>query len=133
MTTPAPNTKTARKISRAALPEEDEEITVFDLDLSAPQRAQADSIRADIQTHGSTFRMETDAGVIAVPVLTPAQFKAIRHKLGLTGHEFGLALGYGAKGAKVRVSEFEHGGRPIPHAISLLASYIERYGLLRGE
>jgi transcriptional regulator with XRE-family HTH domain len=43
--------------------------------------------------------------------LSPAEFKAIRQRLGFTQAELAALLGYSAK---VRISEFERDTNPIP-------------------
>lgn len=73
----------------------------------------------------------TDNGVaITLPVFTPERLRCVRQDLGLTQRQFGTALGF-AKGANVRISEYESGKQPIPAQVSLLAWYMEQFGMYK--
>ena len=58
------------------------------------------------------------------------EFKAIRQDLNLSQQQFGMILGFGEPGAKMRVSEIERGDIPISRHVEVLCRYIERFGIL---
>lgn len=55
--------------------------------------------------------------------MTGAQFRSIRHKLGLSAKAFGRAIGYAGNDntTSVVVRRYESNGRPIPPWIARLA------------
>lgn len=59
--------------------------------------------------------------------MTPAEVRTARDKLGLTGEQLGLMLGYSPKRGKQAVSELEH-WKPLkgPY-LRLLRAYLDSY------
>ena len=60
--------------------------------------------------------------------MTGPELKAIRHRLGLTQSQFGLALALTADSRKVNVCQWEGGRTPIPHDKARLAEALDRLG-----
>lgn len=61
--------------------------------------------------------------------MTPADFKKARETLGLTGHQFGILLGYeDSKNLRTQIHKMETGDRPIRGAQArLVTAYLEGY------
>lgn len=62
--------------------------------------------------------------------MTPAQFKAVRAKLGLTQAAMAPYLGIGYA---ENISRMENGRRPIPWHIAQLMRCYDKFGLLEDE
>ena len=59
--------------------------------------------------------------------MTPAEFRAARHALGLTQDRLGWILGYG-HGAQSRISDIERGRAPVTPCVErLLRAYLAGY------
>lgn len=67
--------------------------------------------------------------------MTPAEFKSIRKRLGLSTVEMGRALGYEGQdnSVSVTVRRYESGMRPIPPTIAVLMGIYARHGLLHAS
>lgn len=64
--------------------------------------------------------------------MTPAEFKSIRKRLGLSTVAMGRALGYEGtdNSASVTIRRYESGMRQIPPAITVLMTMYAKHGLL---
>jgi DNA-binding transcriptional regulator YiaG len=60
--------------------------------------------------------------------MTGPEFKAIRHRLGLTQSQFALALAHSAETGNVNVCQMETGSKPIPDDTARLAEALDRLG-----
>src|SRR5258708_27291538 len=80
---------------------------------------------------GASVRAGGGAHRSASDVMTGAEFKAIRARLGCTGEAFARALGYGgsAQSLKTVTYRFELGHLDIPEAVARLATMIGAYGI----
>lgn len=60
--------------------------------------------------------------------MTGPEFRTIRESLGLTQEEMAWRLGYHGRGQSTRsmISGWEHGRRPIPIRVALLAAEIAK-------
>ena len=60
--------------------------------------------------------------------MTPAELKAARHKLGLTGSQMANMLGYKGKHTRVMMNELENGKKTIREPqIRLTRAYLDGY------
>ncbi len=109
---------------KAPLPDDDE-INVDDFDWTAPSSHPAPNAAHE----GFDTVITADTFTLTIPTYTPERLKALRKRLGMNAQEFGIAVGYAANGAKQRISELENARHPIPQSVSIIAGYLERYGV----
>lgn len=108
------------------LPKDDDEINSDDFDWTRPFSHPAPNLRSE----GFTTNITAGDLTIVIPTYTPERLKQVRKSLNMSAQQFGIAVGYASSGAKVRISELEHGRQAIPQAVSIIAAYLERYGVL---
>jgi DNA-binding transcriptional regulator YiaG len=89
-------------------------------------------LAAQLAKEGAEMLVIDNGVSITLPLFTPKRLRNVRQHLGLTQRQFGTALGF-AKGANVRISEYESGKQPIPAQVSLLAWYMEQFGLYKQQ
>ena len=109
-----------------ALLDDDSEININDFDWTAPAPHPAPNILRE----GYTTEIRAEGATLVIPTYTPERLKQLRKSLGMTAQQFGIIVGYASSGAKVRISELEHGRQGIPQTVSIIAAYVERYGVL---
>ena len=108
------------------LPDDDTEINIDDFDWSHPLPHPTPNFHSE----GFTTKITAGDTILIIPTYTPERLKQLRTALNMTAQQFGIAVGYASSGAKVRISELEHGRQAIPQAVSIIAAYIEQYGVL---
>jgi DNA-binding transcriptional regulator YiaG len=106
--------------------DDDREINVNDFDWTAPAPHPAPNLGSE----GYTTEITAEGQTLVVPTYTPERLRQLRRSLGMTAQQFGIAVGYASSGAKVRISELEQGRQTIPQSVSIIAAYVERYGVL---
>jgi antitoxin component HigA of HigAB toxin-antitoxin module len=106
--------------------DEDDEINVDDFDWTRPAPHPAPNLLRE----GYTTAITAEDTTLIIPTYTPERLKQVRTMLGMTAEQFGIAVGYASSGAKVRISELENGRQAIPQAVSIIAAYMEQYGVL---
>jgi DNA-binding transcriptional regulator YiaG len=65
-------------------------------------------------------------------MMSGAEIKELREKLGMTAKEFGVAVGFSERSAQIRIYEYEGEKTPVSRPVELLCKYIKKYGVLRG-
>ena len=121
-----PSNKTFLKGNGKTLLPDDDDINLDDFNWTQPAEHPA----PNILTEGYTTEIKAEGATLLVPTYTPERLKALRTSLGMTAQQFGIAVGYAPSGAKVRISELEHGRQAIPQSVSIIAAYLKRYGVL---
>jgi hypothetical protein len=110
----------------AHAPDDDVEINTDDFDWTRSAPHPAPNLNRD----GYTTQIVAGNTTLIVPTYTPERLKRLRIKLEMTAQQFGIAVGYASSSAKVRISELENGRQAIPQAVSIIAAYLEQYGVL---
>ncbi len=116
-----------RKSNGSASFSDDDDINLDEFNWSAPVQHPAPRILSE----GYNTEVEAGDAILLVPTYTPERLKTLRTSLGMTAQQFGIAVGYAPSSAKVRISELEHGRQAIPQPVSIIAAYLEQYGVLK--